>query len=45
MVRTDNSPGELREGMTGTTKIFVGRRPLIISAYQVARDFIRRKLW
>jgi putative peptide zinc metalloprotease protein len=45
MVRAENSSGNLREGMTGTAKIFVGRRPLIVSAYQMARDFVRRKLW
>jgi putative peptide zinc metalloprotease protein len=45
MVRADNSSGDLREGMTGTAKIFVARRPLLVSAYQMARDFVRRKLW
>ena len=45
MVKADNGPGDLREGMTGTAKIFIGRRPLIVSAYQMARDFTRRKLW
>jgi putative peptide zinc metalloprotease protein len=45
MVRTDNRSGDLREGMTGTAKIYIGRRPLIVSAYLVARDFVRRKLW
>lgn len=45
IVRTDNGLGDLREGMTGTAKIFIGRRPLLVSAYLVARDFIGRKLW
>lgn len=45
MVKADNGPGDLREGMTGTAKIYIGRRPLVVSAYQMARDFIRRKLW
>jgi putative peptide zinc metalloprotease protein len=45
MVRADNASGDLREGMTGTAKIYIGRRPLIVSTYQMARDFIRRKLW
>jgi multidrug resistance efflux pump len=45
IVRTENGAGDLREGMTGTAKIFVGRRPLLVSAYLVARDFIGRKLW
>jgi multidrug resistance efflux pump len=44
-VKADNGAGDLREGMTGTAKIFIGRRPLIVSVYQVARDFIRRKVW
>ncbi len=45
MVKADNGAGDLREGMTGTAKIFIGHRPLIVSAYQMTRDFIRRKLW
>lgn len=45
MVRADNTAGDLREGMTGTAKIYVARRPLIVSAYQTARDFVRRKVW
>jgi putative peptide zinc metalloprotease protein len=45
MVRADNRQGDLREGMTGTAKIFIAYRPLIVSIYQVGRDFVRRKLW
>src|SRR3954462_2241865 len=40
-----NPNDELREGMTGSAKIDVGRRSLAHSGWLLLRDFTRRKLW
>jgi multidrug efflux pump subunit AcrA (membrane-fusion protein) len=37
--------GELREGMTGTAKIFVRRRSLAAFAGRFARDLVERRVW
>jgi putative peptide zinc metalloprotease protein len=40
-----SNPGELREGMTGTAKIFVTRRSLAGFAWIFCSDLIQRKVW
>jgi len=39
------NPGGLREGMTGTAKIFVSRRSIAGLIYVFSHDLIDRKLW
>jgi putative peptide zinc metalloprotease protein len=39
------NPGELREGMSGTAKIFVARRSIARFAWIFCRDLIDRKVW
>jgi putative peptide zinc metalloprotease protein len=40
-----NSESTLMYGMTGTAKIYTGRRSIAGLAWQTASDFVRRKLW
>jgi len=40
-----NQHGELREGMSGTAKIYSRRRSAIRFVWQTARDFLGRKIW
>jgi multidrug efflux pump subunit AcrA (membrane-fusion protein) len=40
-----NVQGSLREGMSGTAKIFSRRRSLAGFAWQEVRDFLGRKIW
>ena len=37
--------GALREGMTGTAKVFVRRRSLTAFGWRFARDLVERRLW
>jgi putative peptide zinc metalloprotease protein len=39
------NPGTLREGMTGTAKIFVARRSLAGFAWIFAHDLVERRVW
>ena len=39
------NPGELREGMTGTAKIFAAHRSLAGYVWIASRDLIERKIW
>ncbi|MGD0469155.1 MAG: HlyD family efflux transporter periplasmic adaptor subunit [Terriglobales bacterium] len=39
------NPGELREGMTGTAKIFVTRRSIAEFTWIFTRDLVDRKVW
>lgn len=40
-----NSGDALKDGFTGTAKIFVRRRSIAASIWQEVNDFLRRKLW
>jgi len=37
--------GNLRDGMTGTAKVFVRRRSLAALAWRFIRDQVERRLW
>ena len=37
--------GSLRAGMTGTAKLFVGRRSLVEMAARFARDLVESRFW
>jgi hypothetical protein len=37
--------GKLREGMTGTAKIFVARRSIAGLAWTFIRDLVDRRIW
>jgi hypothetical protein len=43
-VRVEND-GSLREGMTGTAKIFVGRRSIAEFLWRFGRDSFLRRFW
>jgi hypothetical protein len=40
-----NAHGEMKEGMSGTAKIYSSRRSAVGFAWQTARDFLGRKIW
>ncbi len=40
-----NPQGEMKEGMSGTAKIYSTRRSAIGFTWQTARDFLGRKIW
>jgi HlyD family secretion protein len=40
-----NPGGEMKEGMSGTAKIYSRRRSAIGFAWQTAHDFLERKIW
>jgi putative peptide zinc metalloprotease protein len=44
-VEEPNPEGKLKDGMTGTAKIYTVRRSLAGMAWGAASDFVRRKLW
>ena len=44
-IPVSNSAGLLKDGFTGTAKIFVRRRSLAGFAWQGVDDFLQRKLW
>ena len=42
---TIGNDGSLLEGMTGSAKVFAGRRSLAGFGYRFGRDLVRRKVW
>ena len=40
-----NSQRALRDGMTGTAKIFAQRRSILGLCLEQVRDFVQRKIW
>src|SRR5207302_8777937 len=44
-VSVDNTSGSLKNGMTGTAKIFVQRRSIAGFVLEQVRDFVQRKVW
>jgi len=44
-VAVPNPHGEMKEGMSGTAKIYSVRRSAIGVTWQTARDFLGRKIW